>query len=595
MDQMVGIATSHMYNRGGGWQAVKWHLKAFLELGYKPLIFSRNAIHPVLLRENSWLGGIQFRSFYDGCERGFKHFINIDHFAWAQPLAENNYAHVFFPHDELPLPPEGVKLFTNSAYTGRHVQDIWNRDSQVMYIPVDAGYYQLPKERLALHVSRISKPSKWADKGHSQIMEVWRMYQHQLPGWQLLMVGSVDDNQQEYYDYLQTLARGLQIGFIPNPTDEALMSLYARASILFHATGVSMPEVPQAQEHFGLTPLEAAASGVVSMCFNSGGMPEVVLNGKTGTLFSDTRQMGQHLRTMTADWSIWATMQQAAVRHASTFQNFEAFVDRIDAMLNDHTIPDMPPYTTEKDVPGKTDVTIVIPTYNNPLDLNACMTSILNTASGAKILIVNNGTKDGWEFDMDNVTIVEPGKNLGFAKSYKFAHKFIDTKYVLLLNDDVVALNAGWLELMLFEFTSNNVGAVGAKLLFPNGNLQHAGGNLDLARTDVGHHRWYGKIDGPAESQIVDVDFVTAACMLTRTEFLNYIYEDWLLEGLNMEDVHLCLSLKHKHDLRTVYQPGSVLLHNESRTKMRLDTTADLENLNRIAFREHWTAEVLNG
>lgn len=578
----IGIRSSHAYNHlGGGYQALRWHILAFRALGHDVTFYTTNTPSEGALK--NWFDNVPIRFYYPGCEKDFDFFINIDHFSQAQPLAKKNAVHTFFPHPNTPPPAEGVEIYSNSAYTARHIQLAWGRKATPMYIPIDSEFYSGDKDKIILHVSRFSEPSEWADKGHRQMIQSFKLITKNLPGWRLVLAGSVDPLQNYYLDELVRLSYGYDIDFMPNLPQKSLVDLLARSSIYWHATGVSLPTIPSAQEHMGIAPIEAQASGCVPIVFNSGGMPEVVVSQKTGLLFDNIMDLPHLTRSLLNDMTSWAQMSQAGQVWARTWADFGEFTQRIDDMLNERPISSTKVFQMSlRHSPNE--VTAVIPTYNSPL-LQDCLESLKKTASKMHVLIINNGDSPLNLGVDDNVEIIEVGENLGFAKANRLASTLVKTPFVLMLNDDVIADRPGWLEQLLFIMNSDQVGVVGSKLFFRDGRLQFAGGIVDWRREDIGYHRAYGSQDGVLTSIPQEVDFITGACLLCRKEL--YEIPDELLDGLDFEDTWLCLNAKEK-GFKVVYQPASSLVHAEGQTKQRSPDIQEKVERNRDEFKARW-------
>lgn len=578
----VGIATSHLYSMGGGYQAVKWHILALRKLGHGVTVYTRNMPSEYILR--NWFDGVPLRQYIPHCEKNHDLFINIDHFAQAFPEAKDNIAHVFFPMDSTPPPYEGTRLYSNSAYTARYVQDRWGVSATPLYIPIDNHFHTGRKEKIVLHVSRFSEPSDWADKGQEQMIQAWRMMSKNIPGWKLVLAGSVDPRQESYFSKLIRLGSGYEIDLMPNLSPETLASLFSRASIYWHATGMGRSSIPSAQEHMGITPLEAQASGCVVIAYNSGGIPEVVQANKTGLLFDNAMDLPHLTMNLLNDMYSWSQMSEAAQVWTTQWRDFDAFVKRVDDMINNRPIMPFRPLVLDlKNRPS--DVTAVIPTYNSPL-LEQCLASLHETAHDMKVLVINNGEQLS-NLTLDhNVRVHEAGTNLGFAGAHRLAAGMVDTPFVLMLNDDVIATHDNWLEQLLFVMNADKVGVVGPKLLFPDGRLQFAGGIVDWNRPDIGYHRAYGQVDGVEYSTAETMDFITGAALLCRTHL--YQMPDELLQGFNYEDTWLC-STARSNGYQVVYQPASVMTHYEGETKARSPEMTDKVNLNREAFVKRWS------
>lgn len=152
-------------------------------------------------------------------------------------------------------------------------------------------------------------------------------------------------------------------------------------------------------------------------------------------------------------------------------------------------------------------------------------------------------------------------------------------EYILLLNDDTEVISPGWLARMVAlaaDDSAGPVGAVGAKLLFADGTIQHVGVHSDQWG-NVGHTA-FGEPDepGPFGQNVVDVDAVgvTGACLLTRPD----LYEQMggLSESLpvNYNDVDFCFKLA-AHGYHCVVAMDAVLYHLESSTRKVEFTTGE--------------------
>ena len=169
------------------------------------------------------------------------------------------------------------------------------------------------------------------------------------------------------------------------------------------------------------------------------------------------------------------------------------------------------------------------------------------------------------------LTAVEAHGPFNFSRSCNFGVAVARGTYVLLLNDDTLVVTPTWLRLMLAvasDDSAGHVGAVGAKLLFPDGTVQH-GGVHSNAQGDVGHTQFHGPdVPGSRAEFALDQDVlgVTGACLLIRRE--RYAEVGGLTEALpvNYNDVDLCLKLRAR-GYTNVYTPRAVLVHRESSTR----------------------------
>ena len=159
---------------------------------------------------------------------------------------------------------------------------------------------------------------------------------------------------------------------------------------------------------------------------------------------------------------------------------------------------------------------------------------------------------------------------------------------VVLLNDDTEVISSDWLESMLAVLEIPGVGAVGPRLLFESGEIQHAGIAVVDARPDHVRRGYPGDDAGYAFSSVGTRNYlaVTGAClMLRRADFEAVGGFD---EGfpVNYNDVDLCLRLRER-GLRTVYCGQAALHHFESRNRARVVDPAE-----EARFRERWAKAI---
>ena len=229
---------------------------------------------------------------------------------------------------------------------------------------------------------------------------------------------------------------------------------------------------------------------------------------------------------------------------------------------------------------AKNPVTIVIPTRDRCDLLERCLEALLLTVDWrhVKLLIVDDFSRDHKtvrllsllpsrrEFNCRVVRPpVDPMRPFNYSTLVNSALPHVDTPLVLHLNNDVDALRPGWIEAMAGWFSMADVGVVGAKLLFPNNHLNHAGiavgphhglADVPLAGLPADSDDFY-----PLHKLARDVSAVTGACMMTRTS----LYRDF--GGFNetdfsvtYNDVDYCLRLRAA-GYRTVYTPQAELWH----------------------------------
>lgn len=219
-------------------------------------------------------------------------------------------------------------------------------------------------------------------------------------------------------------------------------------------------------------------------------------------------------------------------------------------------------------------VSIIIPSKDNPEVLKQCIRSIYAHTDypNFEILVVDNGSTARVRISLENFRQECPFIYLYIPMEFNFSQmcnagvKEASGKFILLLNDDMEAVDPSWLTRMAGQAALKHVGAVGAKLLYPDSTkIQHAGISNTISGPghklklfDDSSSYYYGR-----NRFIYDMIGVTAACLLMRRDY--YIAMGGLYEGLAVayNDVDLCFRLCGK-GLYNVMRNDVILYHHES-------------------------------
>ncbi|MNW38606.1 Chondroitin synthase [compost metagenome] len=232
-------------------------------------------------------------------------------------------------------------------------------------------------------------------------------------------------------------------------------------------------------------------------------------------------------------------------------------------------------------------VSIIIPTKNQVEILKKCIDSIENktTYQNYQIVVIDNDSDDPQTIKyMDKLKhkvlkISNPNGKFSYAYINNKAVSMVDTDYVLFLNNDTEVVNGQWLSQMVGYLGISGVGAVGARLLFPDGRIQHAGIT----------HGYYNGFAGPSFKllpswnngylSLANVSrntlAVTAACLLTpRDLFMELNGFDELDFAVAYNDVDYCYRV-HDAGYRLVYCPSAELIHYEGYSRGFADNPAE--------------------
>lgn len=244
------------------------------------------------------------------------------------------------------------------------------------------------------------------------------------------------------------------------------------------------------------------------------------------------------------------------------------------------------------------DYSIVIPVFNKAGFTQRCLRSLaptLREGGTGEVLVVDNASTDSTaqvlaEFEW--VRVIANDRNLGFAAANNQGARAARGRYLVLLNNDT-EVRPGWLRALLGA-AGPGVGIVGARLLFPDETIQHAGVafmpfRLGWAAFGAFHDLQRARKDTPGALQPAQPQAVTAACMLTPREL--YLALGGLDENYRngCEDVDYCLRVRER-GLRVVYEPRSVVVHYESKSGPQRWRRANA-NLARLA--ERWNGRVV--
>ena len=236
-------------------------------------------------------------------------------------------------------------------------------------------------------------------------------------------------------------------------------------------------------------------------------------------------------------------------------------------------------------------VSIILLFYNHASMSLQCLETLALGAGTIpfEVVIIDNASTDETSELLErinNAKIIRNPANLGFAGGCNQAVDLAIGKYLLFLNNDVELLSNS-IKIMVDTIENGtNIGAVGGKLIFPDGRLQEAGAIIWRDGSNSG----YGRYDDPFKpeySYVKEVDYCSGALLLTpRHIFLSLGKFDTRYKPAYYEDIDYCLNLWRK-GFRVVFQPFAVCIHYEFGSSGMARALA-LQKINQDKFIRKW-------
>lgn len=220
-------------------------------------------------------------------------------------------------------------------------------------------------------------------------------------------------------------------------------------------------------------------------------------------------------------------------------------------------------------------VSIIIPNKDHVNDLKKCIVSICERTfySNYEILIVENNSTEPSIFEyytqlkkQEHIRIITWKSEFNYSAINNFAVQHAKGDVLVLLNNDIEIISGRWLEEMLMYAQRGDIGAVGAKLYYPNNTVQHAGVIVGIGGVAGHSHKYYDRDDDGYFGRlkvVQNMSAVTAACLMIEKR--KFAEVGGLDEGYQVafNDVDFCMKLNEK-GYRNVFTPYAEMIHHES-------------------------------
>ena len=253
-------------------------------------------------------------------------------------------------------------------------------------------------------------------------------------------------------------------------------------------------------------------------------------------------------------------------------------------------------------VGAEVSVSVLIPFRDEPRLLRTCVDSIAATSGEHKrveFILIDNGSTDPETLTLmerlaegPHIRVLSDPRPFNWAALNNAGAAVASGDVLLCLNNDIEARRNGWLSALCAQALRPGIAAVGARLLYPDGRVQHCG--LVVGLTGAAGHV-LGGLDEAEPGYLGmataarECSAVTGACLATRRDVFTLLggFDETL--GVDLNDVDYCLRARAE-GLRTIYEPSAELIHHESPSRGTAGGVGDL-----VRFLDRWKGYIAEG
>jgi glycosyltransferase involved in cell wall biosynthesis len=267
--------------------------------------------------------------------------------------AKNNFVFSMVPDKKLyrssllnKLKLHNYRFIANSVFT----HDFLRKNSlysKIIYPYIDNNLIDMDinsavKDKVILTVGRFFKHlhSKRQDIAINLFKKL-RQNNPLLKDFKLILAGGLKDEDKDYFEELKTLAgNDHDIIFQPNIFYNELLGLYKRSLIYWHMAGYGIDDSlhPESVEHLGITPLEAMAAGCVTLCYQAGGIKEIIKSGENGYLFTDEKELEKQMTDVLTNSSSCQNLVYRAKKYIRDNFSYPVFSERVKKVILDDLV-----------------------------------------------------------------------------------------------------------------------------------------------------------------------------------------------------------------------------------------------------------------
>ena len=355
----VGLYDPYLDTLGGGEKHILSIMDVFADLGYEVNIFwDKNLTKEIKNRFNlrcidtskyllnifkkkpSTLRTLQTLKTL----KTFDYFFYVTDGSYFFSGAKNNFVFCMVPDKKLynlnllnRLKLWNYKFISNSPFTTKSLNKLGiNPITITPYIEnkiISNNKNKTKKEKIILSVGRFfphlhSKRQDLAIKTFLQL----KSQSKEFSDYKLILAGGLMKEDQKYFNQLKSLAKNdSSIKFKPNIKLYELYKLYKLSNYFWHFAGYGVDEEknPEQVEHFGITPLEAMASGCLTFCYSAGGPKELIVDGENGFLFSNEHQLIDKMIKVDLDGALKANIRKNGIKFVKENFSYKIFQKKV--------------------------------------------------------------------------------------------------------------------------------------------------------------------------------------------------------------------------------------------------------------------------